>query len=735
MKKDVTYGIKGMHCASCAVRIEDALKKKQGIHEASVNYGTEKASLSYDSTSITEEQIKSVVADTGYTVVNSEEHILHNHGEVSEYKTIFFKSLILGLPLLYLSMGEMVGLPLFIPLKINAFIQFVLTTIIMVVNARIYVSGIKNLVKRSPNMDSLVETGTLAAYLYSLIATILILFDLVDTSTVHLYYESAAFILVFISLGKYLEIKTKGKTGEAIKKLVGLQPQDALVIKGDKETKTPIGQVHVGDIILVKPGEKIPLDGTVIDGYSGVDEKAITGESIPVEKNKGDQVIGATMNSTGVLKIQVTKVGKDTMLSQIIMIVEESINSKAPIQLLVDKVSYYFVPAVMFIAVVTFFIWILLGQSFVFALTVFVTVLIIACPCALGLATPTAVMMGTGLAAQQGILIKSNKALEAAQKVDLVVFDKTGTLTHGKPEVTEVISFSKKSVDEVLSLAASIEKNSEHPLAQAVVDYAKKSKTTLINVNKFQAFPGKGVVAYASGNKIILGNTKLLKDHSISIETEKDSIEKLEKEGKTVMLLAQDKVFIGAIALADTVKAHSKQAIERLHVLGKKTAMISGDNSRVAGAIARTLGIDHVLADVLPQEKSEEIKRLQEKGHIVAMVGDGINDAPALAQSDLGIALGSGTDIAMETGEIVLIKNDIRDVIKAIDISTYTLKKIRQNLFWAFAYNTLGIPIAAGVLYPFVGFLLNPAIAALAMAFSSVSVVSNSLLMKRYSVK
>ncbi|MFH1392287.1 MAG: copper-translocating P-type ATPase, partial [bacterium] len=568
----------------------------------------------------------------------------------------------------------------------------------------------KNLLRLAPNMDSLIFIGTAVAYFYSL--TISILMFLGTKVEANLYYESAALILVFISLGKYLEVMTKGKTSEAIKKLIGLQPKEATIIKDNEEIKIPISEVKVGDIILVKPGEKIPVDGIVIDGYSGVDEKAITGESIPVEKKKDDEVIGATINKTGVLKFRATRVGKDTMLAQIIKIVEEAMGSKAPIQLLADKVSFYFVPSVIGIAIFAFVIWLILGQPFSFALTAFVAVLIIACPCALGLATPTAVMMGTGLAAKQGILIKSSKALEIARNINIVIFDKTGTLTKGEPVVADIAEVSNSKFN-ILQIAASVEKNSEHPLAQAII---KKYKGKLLKVKNFQAIPGQGVSGEINNQHILIGNRKLIKS---------DIGYDLENQGKTVMLVSIDNQVVGAIAVADTLKEYSKEAVEMLHKMGKKVAIITGDNKRVGQAIAQQVGIDRVLAEVLPQEKSAEIKKLQQEGNIVAMVGDGINDAPALAQADLGIALGSGTDVAMETGEIVLIKDDLRDVIIAINLSKYTLKKIKQNLFWAFCYNIIGIPAAA------LG-LLNPIIAAGAMAFSPVSVVSNSLLMKRY---
>jgi Cu+-exporting ATPase len=581
-------------------------------------------------------------------------------------------------------------------------------------------------------MDSLIFIGTATAYFYSLIVTFFSFFK--KSFEAHLYYEATVLILLFISLGKYLEAITKGKTSEAIKKLIGLQPKEATIIKENVEMKISISEVKVGDIVLVRPGEKIPVDGVVIDGYSAVDEKAITGESIPVEKKVGDEVIGGTVNKTGVLKVRATRVGKETMLYQIIKIVEEALGSKAPIQLLADKVSFYFVPIVIGIAIFSLLIWLLLGKSFPFALTVFVSVLIIACPCALGLATPTAVMMGTSLAAQRGILIKSGKALEMARDVNMVIFDKTGTLTKGEPAVTDIVPFSR-SEKEILQIAASIEKNSEHPLAEAIVKKAKEENLDLFEVKNFQAIPGRGVVGEFKGKKIILGTRKLMIENQIDTSKIEEKLVSLEDQGKTTMILAENKEIIGIVAVADTLKEYSKEAVEILHRMGKKVGIITGDNRRVANAIAKQLGIDKVLAEVLPQEKAAEIKKLQSEGNIVAMVGDGINDAPALAQADLGIALGSGTDIAMETGEIVLIKDDLRDVVLAMDLSKYTLNKIKQNLFWAFFYNVISIPIAAGVFYPFTGLLLNPAIAAAAMAFSSVSVVSNALLMKRYKPK
>jgi len=738
--KKIILKIYGMDCASCAANIERGLRKEKGVVLANVNFASEKLNVEFDEKETNLEKIKGVIKELGYGVEEDNHELMeHGHGhdrpssegEIRKLRNTFIISAVFGLPIFYLVMAEMVGLPLpDLSLKAKIIIQFLITTVVMSVNYPLYVSGIKKLIQRAPNMDSLIQTGTMAAYFYSVAISLLVWLK-PDYQGDHLYYESAALILVFISLGKYLEAVTKGKTGEAVKKLIGLQPKEATVIKNNEEIKIPIAKVKVNDVILVRPGEKIPVDGIVIEGYSGVDEKAITGESMPVEKKKGDAVIGATINKTGVLKFKATKVGSDTMLAQIIKIVEEAMGSKASIQLLADKVSFYFVPAVIGIASLAFLVWLISGQPFTFALTAFVAVLIIACPCALGLATPTAVMMGTGLAAQNGILIKNAKALEVARNINMVIFDKTGTLTKGEPVVTDIVEV-KNSRSEILKIASSVEKNSEHPLAQAMVNKAKEEKLELLPVEDFQAIPGKGVGAKIEDKKVFLGTRKLMLDNQINPEPIEEKIVDLENQGKTAMILALGDEIIGIIAVADTLKEYSKEAVRTLHKMGKEVAILTGDNERVGKAIAKELGIDKVLAEVLPQEKSAEIKRLQKEGKVIAFVGDGINDAPALAQADLGIALGSGTDVAMETGGIVLIKDDLRDVVLAIDLSKYIYKKIKQNLFWAFFYNTVGIPVAAGVLFPFFGFLLSPTIAAAAMAFSSVSVVSNSLLMKRY---
>ncbi|MBU4421701.1 heavy metal translocating P-type ATPase [Patescibacteria group bacterium] len=769
MKTKTTLNITGMHCASCSANIENVLKKETGVKSANVNFATEKAYLEFDSIEISIARIQKIIEKLGYKASEEgfgkemeDHHKEEKIQEVKDLKIRLITALIFGIPLLYVSMGMMVGLHIPKIIEMNQhLIQFLLTTPVIIVAFKLYISGLKAILRRAPNMDSLIFIGTSAAYAYSVAISLSTWLNIKTYGMKELYYEIAAFILIFILLGKYIEAITKGKTSEAIKKLIGLQPKEATIIrtrelrshnldsslrselKNNEEIKIPISEVKVGDIILVKPGEKIPVDGIVIDGYSGVDEKAITGESIPVEKKKDDEVIGATINKTGVLKFKATRVGKDTMLAQIIKIVEEAMGSKAPIQLLADKVSLYFVPIVVVIAIVSFAVWIFAGYPFSFALIAFIAVLIIACPCALGLATPTAVMMGTGLAAKNGILIKSGKALEIARDLDMVIFDKTGTLTKGEPSVTDIIKISarggsafggKNDVSEnlVLQIAASVEKNSEHPLAQAIVKKAKEKNLALSEVEGFQAIPGYGVTADLENKKILFGTRKLMTNNQINPNIIEEKMIILEDQGKTAMILAVEKDIIGIIAVADTLKDYSREAVEMLHKMGKKVAIITGDNKRVGQAIAQQVGIDRVLAEVLPQEKSAEIKKLQSEGNIVAMVGDGINDAPALAQANLGIALGTGTDVAMETGEIVLIKDDLRDVVIAIDLSKYTLNKIKQNLFWAFFYNIVGIPIAAGVLYPFTGWLLSPIFAAAAMAFSSVSVVSNALLMKLY---
>jgi len=726
MKESIS--ISGMHCAACAQRIEKAIKKLNGVSSVNVNLATDKASVEFDEDIVSREKIEKTIEDTGYKVVREETTVngqmSEHHGmsvrehEVMTLRRLFLLSLVLSLPIFVLSFPEWFGV--IVP---NIVLLALATPVQFIVGYRFYQGTYTALKSGSASMDTLIAVGTSAAYIYSAVVT------LIPGFGDYVYFDSAALIITFIILGKWLEAITKGRASEAIKKLMGLQPKTAIVVRKGKEIQIPIEDIMVGDIIVVKPGQKVPVDGTVIDGQSSVDESMVTGESIPVEKNKGDTVIGGTINKHGSFKFKATKVGKDTVLAQIIKLVEEAQGSKAPIQRLADTVSGYFVPAVILIAIFSFVAWyIVLGQSFVFSLSIFISVLIIACPCALGLATPTAIMVGTGKGAENGILIKSGEALENARRITTVVMDKTGTLTEGKPKVTDVVALGKMARKDLLRYAAIAEKRSEHPLADAILAKAREEKVTVPEATKFEAIPGKGIIAKYGKIEILLGNASLMARYKVTMP----DLGKLEGEGKTVMVLAVDKKTMGLIAVADTLKKSSKEAVHRLKSMGKEVVMITGDNRNTADAIAKQLKIDYALAEVLPQEKEKEIEKLQAKGKIVAMVGDGINDAPALAKADLGIAIGAGTDVALETGEIVLMRSDLMDAVRAIKLSSYTMKKIKQNLFWAFFYNSIGIPIAAGILYPFTGILLNPIIAGAAMAFSSVSVVSNSLLMKRY---
>ena len=638
---------------------------------------------------------------------------------------------IFGLPLLYLAMGHMTGLPIpMLSSKVNAFLQFALATPIVLAGGSFYTNGLKALWNRLPNMDSLVAIGTGAAYLFSLFVAGMVFLGVDGYTTEMLYFEIAGLIVAFILLGKLLESIAKGKTSEAIKKLLRLQAKTAIVLRGKDEVEVPLDEVKVGDVVVVKPGMKIPVDGIVVSGSSSVDESMISGESIPVEKAPGAKVIGSTMNATGSFAFRATKVGNETVLAQIIKMVEDAQGSKAPIQELADKISYYFVPAVMLIAAASFISWWAFGST-AFAFAAFISVLIIACPCALGLATPTAIMVGTGMGAENGILFKDAESLQKVRDLNVVVFDKTGTLTKGKPEVTDIVPIGVAKADAVLQLAAIVEQKSEHPLADAVVRRAKERKLVIPQAANFDSVTGQGVMAKYGGKRILLGNRKLMSSERMPIEKFEQQVQQLEGEGKTVVFIAAGKQVVGLIAVRDELKTFAKEAVAELKKQGKKVFMITGDNERTAQAIAKEAGIDNVFAGVMPGEKASRIKELQQKWK-VAMVGDGINDAPALTQADVGIAIGSGTDIAIEAGNVVLVKNDIRDVVTAIELSKKTMRKIKQNLFWAFAYNVVLIPVAAGAIYPFTGTLLNPALAGAAMALSSVSVVSNSLLLKFY---
>jgi Cu+-exporting ATPase len=724
--------VSGMHCASCAANIERVLKKTKGIKSANVNFATETLSAEH-SHEVSENDIKNAVRKAGYKAFRAEsaekmESMMeHEHHAAQEEMWKRFKwAAILSIPLLYTMIAGILGLPVFFEDKTLTIIQFLLATGVVIAGWNFYYHGFMTLVRnRTANMDTLVALGTGTAYVYSIVMGIQVLLG--NALASQLYFEATALLLTFILLGDYFEERTKGRTGEAIKKLLGLQAKTATIIRNGKEIRIKIEEVKVGDIIIVKPGEKIPVDGKIISGQSSVDESMITGESIPVDKNTGDIVIGATINKTGSFKFKATKVGSETMLAGIIKLVQEAQSSKAPIQRLADKIAGIFVPSVILIGLFSFLIWLLLGFSLSFALERFITVIIIACPCALGLATPTAVMMGTGLAAKHGIIIKKAETLQKARKLTTIVFDKTGTLTKGKPEVTDIIALNGNGNEkEVLFYASISEKRSEHSLAEAILNKAKEMRLSIPDAKNFRAIPGKGVSALYKGKRILLGSRKLIP----ALKHEKQ-IQELENQGKTTVLVSVNKKILGIISIADQLKENSKDAVAKLEEIGKEIIMITGDNDRTANAIASQLGIKHVLSEVLPEDKEREIKKLQKEGRVVAMVGDGINDAPALAQADVGIAIGAGTDVAIETGDIILVKNDLRDVILAIDISSYTLKKIKQNLFWAFFYNSAGIPIAAGILYP-AGILLNPIIAGVAMAFSSVSVVSNALLMRNY---
>ena len=734
------YKIEGMTCSACANRVEKVTKKMSGVENAVVNFATEKLSISYDADVINFGDIKAKVEKAGYKLIREDEQkVEEKRKKLDEKGKLFWRlilSLIFALPLLTITMGHMVGMPLpnimdpmMNPLNF-AIIQLVLTIPVMIIGYKFYYIGYKNLFKLSPNMDSLIAIGTSAAFIYSLYGTYKI-YTGDGSYAMSLYYEAAVTILALITLGKYLEAISKGKTSQAIKKLMGLAPKTATIVRDGKELVIPIDEVIVGDIVIVKPGEKLPVDGEVIEGSTSVDEAMLTGESIPVEKTIGSKVIGASINKTGFIKYKATKVGKDTALSQIIKLVEDAQGSKAPIAKMADIIASYFVPIVIGLAILASIGWLIAGESGVFALTIFISVLVIACPCALGLATPTAIMVGTGKGAEYGVLIKGGEALEVTHQIDTIVFDKTGTITEGKPVVTDIIT-TTISEEELLSIAASSEKGSEHPLGEAIVKGAEERNIKFKEISNFKAIPGHGIQVEIEGKVILLGNKKLMNKNSIEVGDLGVKSDKLANEGKTPMYIAINNKLEGIIAVADTVKPSSKEAIENLHKMGIKVAMITGDNKKTADAIAKQVGIDIVLAEVLPEDKANEGKKLQEKGSKVAMVGDGINDAPALAQADIGIAIGTGTDVAIESANIVLMKGDLKDVATAIKLSKATIRNIKQNLFWAFGYNVLGIPVAMGVLHIFGGPLLNPMIGAAAMSLSSVSVLANALRLRGF---
>jgi P-type Cu+ transporter len=750
--REVTFGVTGMTCASCVGRVERALEKVPGVVEASVNLATEKATVGYISGEVEPRDLQKAVEGAGYGVVHEEEEFSSEDAHQREYRKLksdFLLAAALTALILLGSLPHMFGFMLPIPMRwLNLALLVLATPVQFWAGWRFYRGAWGALKHGQANMNTLVVMGTSAAYLYSAVAALAP--QLFAAGRADVYFDTSALIITLILLGRLLEARAKGHTNEAIKKLAGLQAKTARIMRDGEEVDVPVEDVVVGDVVVVRPGEKIPVDGRVLSGESAVDESMITGESIPVTKREGDEVIGATMNTSGSFRLEVTRVGKDTALSQIMKLVEEAQGSKAPIQRLADRISGVFVPAVIGVAAVTFVVWLLLGPepALTFALLNTVAVLIIACPCAMGLATPTSIMVGTGKGAESGILIKGGEALEGAHKLDTVVLDKTGTLTRGEPELTDIMVEDGVSEEELLRLIASAERGSEHPLGEAIVRGAKDRGFPLAEVDAFEAVSG-GIRARVEGRGVLVGSRRFLSESGVSEDGLLPRGEELAREGKTPVFVAVDGVPAGLVAVADVVREESREAIERLHSLGLEVAMLTGDNKRTAEAIARQLGVDRVLAEVRPEDKAAEVKRLQAEGKKVGMVGDGINDAPALAQADVGIAIGTGTDVAMEAGDLTLISGDVRGLARAIMLSKATVRNINQNLFWAFAYNVALIPVAAGVLYPLFsdgsvpevlrpvlgeyGFL-NPVLAAVAMALSSVTVVSNALRLRRVKV-
>ena len=737
-----TFILEGMSCATCAKNIEDTISSLDGTEKAIVNFATEKMVVKFDKEKLSVAEIEKKVEEAGYKARLEIDDLVDDQAEKKQQEIDgiwkrFIYSAIFTVPVLYIAMAEMVGLPTLENLspmgnpKLFSIVQFILVLPVLYLGRKFFSVGMRALLRRKPNMDSLVALGAGAAFLYSVYSTILVyLGD--EHAAMNLYYESAAVILTLITLGKYFEGVSKSRTTNAISKLVGLVPKTANLIKDGEEHVVAVDEISTGDILLVRPGEKVPLDGVVIEGRSTVDESMLTGESIPVEKDINSKVVGASINKTGVFKMKVTKVGKDTTLSQIIKLVEDAQNSKAPIAKLADKISGVFVPIVIVLALIAGILWYFVGDvSWSFSLKIIIAVLVIACPCALGLATPTAIMVGTGKGAEHGILIKSSEALQLAKEVNTIVFDKTGTLTEGKISVTDIVTFNNLSEEVLLQLAASVEYLSEHPLGLAIVDEAKNRNIELLEVKDFSSLTGLGISSMVDGKSVLIGNEKLMLENNI---VTKDSVEKSEKyasEGKTPLFIAVDSELAGIIAVADQIKASSLETVEKLHSLGLEVVMLTGDNKKTAEVIAEQLSIDKVVSEVLPEDKANEIKKLQAQGKKVAMVGDGINDAPALVQAEVGIAVGTGTDVAIDAADIVLMKPDLNSVVNAIVLSKKTITNIKENLFWAFFYNVIGIPFAMGVFYIFGGPLLNPMLAGAAMSFSSISVVLNALRLKR----
>jgi len=753
--KDLGYGasvarqtlpIKGMTCAACVSRVQRALEALDGVISVSVNLATERATIEYVPTQVGIREFKKAVRDAGYDVLSVErgEDIVEKEKREREahYRGLKRKvatGAVLALPIFLLGFWDKLGLgALFeIPRQANFLLQFLLETPIQFwIGWQFYTGALSAARHRTTNMNTLIAVGTSAAYIYSVTATFFPSVFEIAGYEAHVYFDTAAAIIVLILLGRTLEARAKGHTSEAIKKLMGLQPKTARVVRDGNEMDVPIEEVEIGDLVVVRPGEKIPVDGVIKEGYSSVDESMLTGESIPAEKNPGDSVIGATVNKTGSFRFEATKVGRETVLSQIINMVQEAQGTKPPIARLADKIASIFVPAVMAIATVTFAVWYFFGPApaFTYAILNFIAVLIIACPCALGLATPTSIMVGTGKGAENGILIRGGESLETAHKINAIIFDKTGTITKGEPSVTDIVPAEGVPESDVLLYAASAEKGSEHPLGAAIVRKAAEMSMGVKDASRFQAIPGHGIRAEVDGRKVVMGKALLLEDEGVSLGGLKERASEFADQGKTPMFVAVDGVAFGIISVADTLKEGSAEAVKALKNLGIEVIMLTGDNRRTGEAIARQVGIGRVLAEVLPEEKADEVKKLQAEGKVVAMVGDGINDAPALAQADVGIAIGTGTDVAIEASDITLIKGDLKGVVAAIALSKATLKNIKQNLFWAFAYNTILIPVAAGVLFPFFGILLSPIFAAAAMGLSSVTVVTNALRLRKFSV-
>ncbi|HEM4990666.1 TPA: heavy metal translocating P-type ATPase [Streptococcus suis] len=742
-----SYDISGMTCASCAMTVEKALGKLEGVEEVSVNLATEKATIRYSRDRQNPASLKRAVEQAGYQLIRPEEvEEAADKGPSKEEKLWhrFVWSAAFTLPLLYIAMGPMVpfgGLPLPALLHqplVYAISQVILLIPILYIGRSFFQKGFKTLLQGHPNMDSLIAVGTGAALVQGLLMIAFLLMEKEVAMHGHhpeLYFESAAVILTLITLGKYFEARSKGQTSEAIKKLMDLAPKTAQVLRDGQEIQVPIEEVVVCDQVIVRPGQQIPVDGQVLEGQTRVDESMLTGESLPVKKALGDNVFGGTLNQQGAITMQATKVGRDTTLAQIIRLVEEAQGSKAPISKLADQVSAVFVPVVMGLALLSGLAWYFLGQeSWIFSLSIIIAVLVIACPCALGLATPTAIMVGTGKGAENGLLFKSGQAIETLQGVNTIVFDKTGTITEGKPQVTDIHLLSTKNREQVLQLAASSEQFSEHPLAQALLQAAQTEKIDLLPATDFQALSGRGLSVTIAEQTIYLGNERLIREQGIDVSKGCAVAETFAHQAKTPVFLASQQELLAVIAIADKVKGTSRQAVQALQTMGLEVVMLTGDNEKTAKAIAKDVGIEQVVSQVLPDDKANQVKHLQEQGKTVAMVGDGINDAPALAQAHVGLAIGSGTDIAIESADIVLMHSDILDVVKAVKLSQATMRTIKQNLFWAFAYNVIGIPIAMGLLHVFGGPLLNPMFAGAAMALSSVSVVLNALRLKRVKI-